>query len=344
VRTRPGHAALPAPAAVVCGHVAMTGLWSALLAFLFATLVAGGFVFHRYAQDIAKARAAVSEDARIARTAAGPLEYGESGSGTPLLSIHGAGGGFDQGLANAADLVGSGFRIIAPSRFGYLGTPVPADPTPDAQADAHAALLDELQVNKAIVVGISAGARSAIALALRHPQRVSALILIVPASFEPTNPVAIEESRGSRLAFWLVNAGADFAWWTLEAIAPSVLIRFIGVPPTVVSAAPEAEQERVHRIVRSIQPLSQRVRGINLDSIPDTESPQLECITAPTLIVSAKDDLFNTLPASRFAASRIPNARLKAFETGGHLLVGHQDDVIAEVAGFLRAAGLQGGN
>jgi pimeloyl-ACP methyl ester carboxylesterase len=96
--------------------------------------------------------------------------------------------------------------------------------------------------------------------------------------------------------------------------------------------------------VCSIQPLSQRVRGINLDSIPDTKSPQLECITAPTLIVSAKDDLFNTLPASRFAASRIPNARLKAFETGGHLLVGHQDDVIAEVAGFLRAAGLQGGN
>ena len=64
-------------------------------------------------------------------------------------------------------------------------------------------MLDALQVDKAIVVGISAGARSAIALARRHPQRVSGLILIVPASFEPTNPVAIEKSRGSRLAFWL---------------------------------------------------------------------------------------------------------------------------------------------
>jgi 2-hydroxy-6-oxonona-2,4-dienedioate hydrolase len=204
-------------------------------------------------------------------------------------------------------------------------------------------LLDALQVDKAIVIGISAGARSAIALARRHPQRVSDLILIVPASFEPTNPVAIEESRGSRLAFWLVNAGADFTWWTLQAISPSVLIRFIGVPPTVVSAAPEAEQVRVHRIVRGIQPLSQRVRGINLDSIPDTNPPQLDRITAPTLIVSAKDDLFNTLPAARFAASRIPNARLKVFETAGHLLVGHQDDVIAEGAAFLRSVGLRGG-
>jgi len=100
----------------------------------------------------------------------------------------------------------------------------------------------------------------------------------------------------------------------------------------------------VRRIVRSIQPLSQRVRGINLDSIPDTKPPLLERITAPTLIVSAEDDLFNTLPAARFAAQRIPNAQLKVFESGGHLLVGHQDDVRAEVAGFLGAAGLQGGN
>jgi hypothetical protein len=61
----------------------------------------------------------------------------EKGSGIPLLSIHGAGGGYDQGLANAAGFVGAGFRIIAPSRFGYLGTPVPPDISPAAQADAH---------------------------------------------------------------------------------------------------------------------------------------------------------------------------------------------------------------
>ncbi len=124
-----------------------------------------------------------------------------------------------------------------------------------------------------------------------------------------------------------------------------MLIRFIGVPPTtLVSAPPEAEKARVHRIVRSIQPLSQRVRVINLDSFPDTKPPRLERITAPTLILSAKDDLFNTLPAARFAASRIPNAWLMAFETGRHLLVSDQDDIIAEVAALLRAAGLQGGN
>jgi pimeloyl-ACP methyl ester carboxylesterase len=268
------------------------------------------------------------------------MQYGETGRGTPLLSIHGAGGGFDQGLANVADLVDGEFRVIAPSRFGYLGTPVPEDASPEAQADAHAALLDALGVDSSVVVGISAGARSAIALAAHHPERVSALILIVPASFEPSNPVAIEESRGSKIAFWLVNAGADFAWWTLETIAPSVLVRFIGVPPEVVETAPAAEQERVRRIIYSIQPLSSRVRGINLDSIPDKSPPPLEMVSAPTLVISAKDDLFNTLPAARFAASRIPNAQLAVFDTGGHLLVGHQNDVRNLVREFVSAAGV----
>ena len=40
--------------------------------------------------------------------------------------VHGAGGGFDQGL-ELGDFARAGFRVIAVSRFGYLGTPLPAD-------------------------------------------------------------------------------------------------------------------------------------------------------------------------------------------------------------------------
>lgn len=66
-------------------------------------------------------------------------------------AIHGAGGGHDQGLANVADLVGDDFRVIAPSRFRYLRTPVPSVTSSASQADAHAALLTEQKVDKAIV-------------------------------------------------------------------------------------------------------------------------------------------------------------------------------------------------
>jgi len=310
---------------------------------LFSTLIAAsglaGLVSLAYKDELRRARDTASGGSVIAATLAGPIEYAEKGKGIPLLSIHGAGGGYDQGLANAVELVGDGYRVIAPSRFGYLRTSVPSDTSPAAQADAHAALLTELNVSKAIVMGVSAGARSALEFALMHPDRLTALILIVPGTYSPANPVRIEASRGSELAFWMVNYGADFAWWAAEKVTPSTLIRFIGVPPEVVCDSPQAEQERVMSIVRSIEPLSSRFAGINIDSNPNLTALPLENISVPTLIISARDDLFNTLPAAEYAASRIPGAELIVYDTGGHLMVNHGKDVRDAVSRFLDFAG-----
>jgi pimeloyl-ACP methyl ester carboxylesterase len=306
-----------------------------LLGAAVATAAASALIVLAYNRDLGRACADAIRGARIADTTAGPIEYAERGAGFPLLSIHGAGGGYDQGLANVADLVSDDFRVIAPSRFGYLRTPVPSVTSTASQADAHAALLIELGVDKAIVVGISAGARSAAQLAVRHPQRVAALILIVPATYAPPIPGAIQGVRTGAAVLWLVNRGADFAWWATNKIAPSILIRFIGVPPQLFASSPSAEQNRVMRIVKNIEPLSRRFSGINIDGTPDTLRPPFERITAPTLVISARDDLFNTLPAAEFAASTIPNARLVVYDTGGHLLMGRQQQVRAIVADFL---------
>jgi len=310
---------------------------SKALLLLASVAVIGGATFLWYQHDISHAREGAAQGARVAQTAAGPIEYATVGDGPPLLSIHGAGGGFDQGLTLAADVIGDGYRVIAPSRFGYLGTPIPADVSPASQADAHAALLATLGVEKTIVMGVSAGARSALELALRHPEKVEALILLVPATYAPDSPVAVNSSRGSRFAFWLVNVGADFIWWTLEKLAPDVLIRFIGVPPALVDASSDEDRDAVMRTVRSIEPLSRRFPGINIDSTPDLHRLALESITVPTLVISARDDLFNTLPAAAFAAKHIPGAKLVVFETGGHLMVGRQRALGELVRDFLAA-------
>lgn len=318
----------------------MSGAGLLLLIVALPVLGMGGVLFLLYKHDLDRARAAVGRGGLIADTDAGPIEYAEKGSGTPLLSIHGAGGGYDQGLAIAADLLGEGFRVIAPSRFGYLGTRVPQDGSSAAQADAHAALLCKLNVANAIVAAVSAGARSAVELAIRQPNLVKALVLISPAGYSPTTPVALEGSRGSKFVFWLVNTGADLAWWTAEKIVPSVLIRFVGVRPELVSASPEADQERVMRFVRAIEPLSLRFAGINVDSTADLHELPLEMIAAPTLIISARDDLFNTLPAAEHAASKIPNAELIVYDTGGHLMVGRLPEVRDAIRTFVARAGV----
>lgn len=88
----------------------------------------------------------------------------------------------------------------------------------------------------------------------------------------------------------------------------------LGVRPQLFASSPQAEQNRVMQIVRSIEPLSRRFPGINIDSDPGLSRPPLEHIAVPTLIISARDDLFNTLPAAEFAANTIPNAKLVVYE------------------------------
>jgi 2-hydroxy-6-oxonona-2,4-dienedioate hydrolase len=303
------------------------GQLSFLLVVLIAVVATVSIAFLTFKTALTCARDDAGKGSLIANVDSGPVEYAQKGTGIPLLSIHGAGGGFDQGLANAARLVGEGFRIIAPSRFGYLRTPVPRDTSPAAQADVLAKLLVKLDIAKAVVVGVSAGARSAVELALRHSDKVAALILIVPALYSPTSPVSVEAIRGSKIIYWIVNVGADFAWWAAEQVAPSVLVRFAGVRPALVWAATRVERDRIMNIVKSVEPLSLRVPGINVDSNAELRELPLGKIIAPTLIISARDDLFNTLPAAQFAASKIRGAELLVYDEGGHLLVGHEQDV-----------------
>jgi pimeloyl-ACP methyl ester carboxylesterase len=304
---------------------------------LLALLATSTFVFWTYQHDLRRARDRTRRGSAIVRTSAGPIEYAEFGTGYPILFVHGAGGGFDQGLAVASEFIGKNGRVIAPSRFGYLGTPVSRDTSVSAQADAHAALLDQLSITKSIVVGISAGARSAVELALRHAEKVKALILIVPGTYSPTSPVSITAGRGNEFAFWAVNNGGDLAWWAAEKLAPSVLIRFIGVRPELVSTATVATRRRVMNMVETIEPLSSRFTGIVVDSHAALHELPLSKIKVPTLIVSARDDLFNTLPAAQHLANRIPGAQLVVYDNGGHLLIGHEQDVQMRIRRFISA-------
>lgn len=297
---------------------------------------AGLLAYARYRRDMRAIQAAVEGGSTIAETAAGEIEYAETGEGRPVLVIHGAGGGYDQGMLIGSDL-GDSYRIIAPSRFGYLRTPVPDVSSPAAQGDAHAALLDFLDIGKAVVVGASAGAPSAIELALRHPNRVSALILLVPRTYDPTGSIGVDESPQSQAVLRLVEASADFPFWLARKFSRKSVVRFLGVPPELEASASKAERERVTKVIESILPLSSRVRGIALDGAAEISKWPLDRISCPVLIISAEDDLFGTLPGARYTAEHILGAKLHVLPSGGHLMVGRTQEVRKLVRTFLAA-------
>lgn len=303
---------------------------------LLAGLAAAAFgsaALGRYRGEITEIRRRAKTGGRMALTAAGLVEYAEAASGPPAFVVHGAGGGYDQGLLLGRSF--AGFRIIAPSRFGYLGTPAPQDISPAAQADAHAALLDTLGVERTVVAGVSAGAPSAVELALRHPERVRALVLIVPRGYWPEQPAQPRPANAQVMR--LVMTGADVAWWLAMRLARRKVVQFLGVPPEIEARASPAERARVDEIMRSVLPLSMRIVGIGADSAVTLNPLPLKRIAAPTLVISARDDLFNTLAAAEHLAKHIPHAKFVVLDSGGHLMVGRDREVDGAIADFLES-------
>jgi 2-hydroxy-6-oxonona-2,4-dienedioate hydrolase len=309
-----------------------------LLAAMFSA-----FVCFSYRRDMAAARIHSSSGSRIVQTPCGLIEYADVGSGPAIFAIHGAGGGFDQSLDLAQDFLGAGFRVVAPSRFGYFRTPLPADASPEAQADAHACLLDALKLHQAVVIGGSMGAPSALQLCLRHPRRCSALVLLFPIAYvpHPANEPPPQHSAAAQFtATTLLQS--DFAFWAAAKVAPAVMMQTIlATPPADVRSAPEDEQNRVLQTLRRVLPVSEREKGLTNDMAvaPSVPRYELERITVPTLVISAQDDLFGTFERGRYTAEHIPRARFVGYSTGGHLLVGHRTAVHDEVTAFVKLLG-----
>jgi len=162
-------------------------------------------------------------DKRIVPTRCGDVEYAESGAGEPVLVIHGIFGGRDAGIVAFGGLLPNR-RVLAPSRFGFLGSAMPPDATPELQAAVFVELLDHLAIDRIDVIGYSAGATSALQLALRHPERVRHLVVMsgnLPGPVAATPPHAI-----LKLLF-----RSDILVWLAKVLARPALMRLVGGVP-----------------------------------------------------------------------------------------------------------------
>ncbi len=292
-----------------------------------ATAAVGRSLVRRYRRDLQAARSRLSATVttRIA-TGFGDVEYAERGTGKPLLISH----GIFQGCESAMlfrDLF-PGRRIIAPSRFGYLGSDMPPGATPADQADAFIALLDALAIAQIDVVGVSAGTTSVLQLALRHPERVQHLVIL--SGNLPGSPTAIVQPSWARI----VNRQLPI--WLIKTFLPSTMAFLSGVPRRLPMSSDDALF--VAAFIDSFFPIVPRVRGIDFDAFisnADVNGYSLEAITVPTMIVHAKDDPLVSYEAAERAAGRIPGARLTSLETGGHLLIGQTQTIQRQLASFL---------
>jgi 2-hydroxy-6-oxonona-2,4-dienedioate hydrolase len=289
----------------------------------------------RFTRDLESARRRILHSgAKVTQTAHGSIEYLEFGDGSPVLLIPGVVEGADHELYLARTYLGEGFRIIAVSRFGYVGSPLPKDSSSAAQADRFAALLDSLGIDEVAVVATSAGTAPALQFGLRHPDRCRAVAIWSQAVPPYKVPPAL--LRPALRTFF----GSDFAFWLLMNYVPRLRMRLIGVPRELHGQVGSSEKRRlIEELVASFLPVSLRVDGILNDMCvtnPDLNTLTLEGLSVPTLIIHAKDDPWGAHEGARQMASSAPKAQFVEFEAGGHLLLDHVEEVRTLIGTFVR--------
>ena len=309
-------------------------LWIALSVVSLA-IVTVEAIYIAYSRDMRIIRERMSTESQVIQTKHGLVEFITWGNGPAVLVVHGAGGGYDQGISIAKAFGGEGFRWIVPSRFGYLRTPLPADASTTAQADAFADLLDDLGIDRVAILAMSGGVPPSLQFALRYPERTSALALLSSA---PYTPLTASEQK-LPVPTWIYHAlfCSDIPYWVLAKVARSRLETIFDVKPNLRSALTPEEKAFVADMVDAFEPVTKRTDGLWNEGAainPQTHYP-LEVITAPTLVIHSRDDGINPFIFGEYTAQSIRNAEFMPLTTGGHLLLGHQAEVEASVNMFL---------
>ncbi|MHC1746953.1 MAG: alpha/beta fold hydrolase [Cellulosilyticaceae bacterium] len=256
-------------------------------------------------------------NAKIAKLSYGNMSYVDRGDGEVILSIHGIFGGYDQAFDTCEDLVNN-YRIIAPSRFGYLGSDIQAGGTPTEQVKAYVELLNQLKIDKVYVLGTSAGGTTAIRFALDYPERIKGLILYCSAPPLTEKPDSYIKYAGPPA--FLCN---NFAMWLISPLFESIM----GMESST---------------IYSMLPIENRKDGVKIDASitnPDMaknyECYPIEELKVPTLILHAKDDKLARYEDMNKAVGRFPNCTFVSFEEGGHLMIGHTLEIQEALRKFI---------
>jgi len=229
-----------------------------------------------------------------------PVGYDDRGTGPALVLLH----PFPlsrTAWAGLADALAAHRRVIAVDARGFGESP-PAGPFAIADlADDLAALLDRLAIPRATVLGMSMGGYAALAFAMRHRERLSALVLADTRAAADS-----PETRAARAGALAAIAGAGPAAY-LAASLPRLLSP--NAPPALVAHLRARAETRAASLRAGVEALRDR---------PD-RSAELGAIACPTLVVCGEDDQVTPAAEMKQIAAAISGARYVPIAGAGHL-------------------------
>jgi 3-oxoadipate enol-lactonase len=234
------------------------------------------------------------------------LAYEDVGNGPPVVLLHGY--PFNRSMwREQAEMLGEHYRVITPDLRGHGETNATQEPaTMDSMAQDVAALLDELEIKRAIVGGLSMGGYVALAFYRRFGlQRVRALILADTRSQADT-----QDARRNReeQAEKILKQG-------MSSIADDFLKKVL--TPATLSEQPEIT-ERVRKMIvtTKAQGAAAALRGM---AVRQDQTDFLPEIIAPTLIIVGSEDQLTPPVDAELMHQEIRGSRLEIIEGASHL-------------------------
>lgn len=240
----------------------------------------------------------------IVRTRLGRVGFDDVGAGFPVVLLH----GFPHDRALWSEQLrgpAEGARYIAPDLPGFGESDRLAVPRLDHWADGVVALLDALEVERAIIGGLSMGGYLALACWRRHPERIHGLVLADSRAGADTVEAQVRRVELQALAR-TEGAGA-----VAERMAPGMTGRTTRASRPEVTATLDTMMRRAtpDALVDALRVLMDR---------PDA-TPTLGTITVPTLILCGDEDVLTPVAESQVMQAAIPGSRLEVLRGAGHV-------------------------
>ena len=272
----------------------------------------------------------LDSNSEIINTLLGPVELSISkGTGPVILHIHGSPGGYDQVFG-----LDKKYKVLSPSRPGYLRTPITSGKTPEEQADLYKALLEELEIDSVIVWGSSGGGPSAIEFAIKYPESTRGLI-----AYEALTGPWLEAKEIDQ--YFLTTS--DFSlWFSLklsEVFGKKNLVSFV-VPDDSnqnLILGDEVSFKEFKKLIWTIWPISMRQEGFSNDAEMFFDlSLDLEKISSPTIAIHGTRDINVDISHSIKLTEAVKNSKLNRIIGADHYMsFSHREEINKIVSKFI---------
>ena len=247
-------------------------------------------------------------------------------AGDAFIFQHGMGGEAGQPLGYLGDQAPVPVVAVNSRGHGNSRAARADDCRFDVAADDVVAVADRLHLSRFAVGGISLGAGVALNIAVRYPERVSALVLCRPAWLDQPQPPETRQTYET-IAELLESAGSADA--ALEAFTATSLYR------QVLAAAPAAAESLRHQITRPGAAANTAVlRGFPADRPTNSAAAWAE-VTVPVLVIGHHDDPFHPYSIAQAYASAMPRSRLVTVPSKDVDRAGFAAQIRASISGFL---------